>query len=259
MSTLYPISYGTRLVTMAELRAKHEPHMHPEFARRLFPWLESCGGLIGIGGGYRDLGTQPDKPGFAPEGLSFHQPQLFTNHPGTYAAVDLVVQVPGQVHRAPRWQEVPGKDTAQAKARGLHCHIYPSEPWHIQPIEIRGHTSWVLAGRKDPVAWYPLPGLLPGVKVIAPAPTQRKRLAGFDSLNSKPDVAAVQNTCAWWGWHDDRNRPPLADGQFGTLTEQCVRTMQRTLNTTPDGIYGPVTAGRLQTFLAAMSALAAQR
>lgn len=251
---LYPVAYGTQTVPMAELRRRHEPHMHPEFARRLFAWLEAQGGLVGIGGGYRPLGTQPDKPGFAPEGKSFHQPQKFSANPDTYAAVDLVVVNPGGVHRAPRWSEVPAAKSSEAARWGLHCHI-STESWHEQPHEIRGWTSWVLAGRKDPVAGHPIPG--PARRVFAPKPTQRRRLPGLGGLNSKAEVAALQNACNWWGWRDDHNRPLLPDGQFGALTEQAVMTMQRVVRTAPDGIYGPKSAAALQAFLDAMAALAA--
>ena len=73
--TVYPYGYNVGTKTMAELRERYEPKMHPEYARRLFPWLKSMGGVVGIGGGWRD--TQPDRPGFAPDGKSFHQSQTF--------------------------------------------------------------------------------------------------------------------------------------------------------------------------------------
>lgn len=252
--TLYPMGYGTNMVPMAELRAKHEPNMHPEDARRLFAWLESCGGLVGIGGGFRPLGGQPaNAPGsvrFAPEGKSFHQPQPFRTHPGTYVAQDLVVVNPGGRHRAPRWSEVPAAGSSLAAKWGLHCHI-KAESWHMQPVEIRGWTTWFVGGRKDPVANYPLP--VPG-RVFAPKPTQRRRLVG-QLGNVVAEVAALQNVCNFWGWRDDHNRPLLPDGKFGALTEQAVKNMQRALGVTADGIYGPQSAGALQRFLDAMVAL----
>jgi hypothetical protein len=155
VTTLYPIGYGTSMVTLERMRQIHEPKMHPEYARRLFPYLEHRGGLLGIGGGWRSI--QPDRPGFAPDGKSFHQNQTFASGVVGYCAVDLVavntaaVMVPA--HRAPTWAE-----TATAPEWGLHTFILnPPEPWHMQPIEIRGWQSWVDAGRKDPVAGIPLP------------------------------------------------------------------------------------------------------
>jgi hypothetical protein len=51
--TMYPVGYGRQLVTMAAMRRIYEPKMEPEFARRLFNWLDSRGGQIGCGGGWR--------------------------------------------------------------------------------------------------------------------------------------------------------------------------------------------------------------
>lgn len=174
--TLYPIGYGTRLVTMDELRAVHEPLMHPEKARRFFPYIESKGGLLGVGGGYR---TSP-APGGAPLAKSFHFTQQFRSGLYVYAAIDLVAVnnasllkrifslngskgsgasaisralTVAAVHRSPTWAE-----TADAPSWGLHTFVTsPPEPWHIQPIEIRGWSTWVNAGRPDPRTGYPLP------------------------------------------------------------------------------------------------------
>lgn len=150
MTTLYPNGYGTSLVPLAELRRIHSPKMHPEFSRRIWPWLESMDGLIGIGGGWRL--TQPDKDGVAPEGKSFHQYQTFASGIVAYCAVDLVAKNPGHVHRAPTWGE-----SQTAPDYGLHTFI-TGEPWHLQPAEIRGWQTWVNAGRPDPDAAWPLPG-----------------------------------------------------------------------------------------------------
>ena len=248
--TLYPIGYGTEMVTLAEMQRRHSPHMHPEYARRLWPWLESCGGLIGIGGGYRPLGTQPNKPGFAPEGKSFHQPQPYRNYPSTYAAVDLVVVNPGSRHRAPRWSEVPAKGSAEAQRRGLHVP-FSTESWHMQAVEMLGYGSWIFGGRKDPVAGYPIPG---ATKLLAPKPSQKQRLIGQVG-NVKSEVVALQNACNFWGWTDAAGRPLTADGQFGAFTKQAVIHMQRVLKVYADGEYGPRTAAAFQRFLDAMTSL----
>jgi LysM repeat protein len=164
--TLYPTGYGTRRVTLDELfRIHHIGRMHPEYTRRLRAWLEAQNGRIGIGGSWRATGSQPDRPGFAPEGKSFHQTQRFVSGLEAFCAVDLVAVNPGGVHRSPRWDEVMRPDTAEARRWGLHCNV-TSEPWHMQPIEIRGWQSWVNAGRREPVAGYPLPAPAP-----APAPS----------------------------------------------------------------------------------------
>jgi len=124
----------------------HGGKMHPEFHRRFFSYIESKNGLLGVGGGWRDV--QPVKPGFAPPGKSFHESQRFGSGFFGYAAVDLVVpRGHGLVHRAPTWGE-----TGDAPSFGLHTFIRSPkpEPWHIQCLEMRGFDSWVAAGRPDP-------------------------------------------------------------------------------------------------------------
>ena len=106
--TLYPLGYGTRLVTWEVLEATHKPHAHPAAWRVISNFLQHQGGKFGIGGGRRLHGQQPDKPGFAPEGESFHQDQPFPSG-YFYSAWDLVVVNPGFRHRAPLWSEVPFK------------------------------------------------------------------------------------------------------------------------------------------------------
>lgn len=152
----YPYGYGTGMMTMKELRDRYEPKMHPEFARRLFNWLEAQGGKFGIGGGWRD--TQPAKPGFAPEGKSFHQYQDFPSGK-SYAAVDLVVDTHGN-HRAPKWGEAPKQGSTEAKKWGVHINVGTEptgEPWHMQPVEIDGWATWVNDGRPDLKFAYPIP------------------------------------------------------------------------------------------------------
>lgn len=135
----YPDGYGARRVTLDEMRRRHAARMHPEFARRFFAYIEAKNGLLGVGGGFRT--TQPVKPGFAPPGKSFHEAQTFRSGLSAYCAVDLVA---GLEHRSPTWDEC-----ADAPAYGLHTFV-TNEPWHIQPIEIRGWQTWVNAGRPDP-------------------------------------------------------------------------------------------------------------
>jgi len=138
------------MIPLKRMRDLHEPKMHPEMARRFFAYMEHKG--FGVGGGFR--ATQPVKPGFAPPGKSFHEAQTFASGISAYCAIDLVVAVPGGKHRAPTWDEC-----ADAPLYGLHTFVN-NEPWHIQPIEIRGHGTWVNAGRPDPKP-FTLPGAAP--------------------------------------------------------------------------------------------------
>jgi len=149
--TTYPNGYGTDRITLDAMKARHAARMHPEFARRFFAYMEAKGGLLGVGGGWRATGTQPDKSGFAPEGKSFHQDQTFKpSYFVGYCAVDLVTGNGTSVHKSPAWA-----DTDDAPDFGLHTFI-KGEPWHIQPIEIRGWQSWKNAGSPDPVAPNPI-------------------------------------------------------------------------------------------------------
>lgn len=176
MTTLYPIGYQSQLVTMAELRRVHEPDMHPEFSRRIWPWLESCGGQMGIGGGKRPC---PDPVSPASQACeSFHQLQQYASGLHVYAAVDLVYRNPGHVHRAPTWAE-----TESAEPYGLHTFIGKNTPttsddesWHLQCVEMRGFQTWVDRGRPDPLR-YPIPTDPPTGGLIT---MERFALAGVD-------------------------------------------------------------------------------
>jgi hypothetical protein len=166
MATLYPTGYGRSLLDIDALFARHHvDKMHPEYARRLRAWIVAQGGHIGIGGSWRDTGSQPDKPGFAPEGKSFHQYQRFASGLVAFAAVDLVARNGDKIHRAPYWSEVPEQGGTEAAKWGVHCNIDKggnpgapgTESWHMQPIEIDGWATWMGDGSPDPVANYPLP------------------------------------------------------------------------------------------------------
>jgi hypothetical protein len=148
--TTYPNGYGTSRVTLDQMKAEHGAKMHPEFARRFFAYMEAKQGLLGVGGGWRATGTQPDKSGFAPEGKSFHQSQTFKSGLVGYAAVDLVTGNGTSKHKSPT-----RADTADAPQFGLHTFI-KGEPWHIQCIEMRGWQTWVNAGRPDPANKSPI-------------------------------------------------------------------------------------------------------
>lgn len=160
---LVPFGYGTALRTLEQVRAWLLEHHHPEYVERLVAWLSSKGGKIGVGGGWRAGGAQPNKPGFAPEGKSFHQDQNFADGFCGAAAVDLVARNGASVHRAPTWNEVPAQGSAEAKTWGVHCNVgspgqVGSEPWHIQPIELDGWQTWWNQGRPAPRPNYPFPG-----------------------------------------------------------------------------------------------------
>lgn len=150
--TLYPVGYARQFVTLARLEELHAPKMHPEFRRRLFAWIESKGGLIGIGGGWRPT-PDPVSPASS-QGKSFHQDQRFASGFVGYAAVDLVARNGTGNHRSPTWAE-----TEDGPGFGVHTFIKTPdpEPWHMQCVEMRGWQAWVDAGRPDPTATQPEP------------------------------------------------------------------------------------------------------
>jgi peptidoglycan hydrolase-like protein with peptidoglycan-binding domain len=226
--TLYPTGYNTSMVDIDELFKRHHPDkIHPEFARRLRMWLESKGGRIGIGGSWRAI--QPPKPGFAPEGRSFHQSQQFSSGRVAYCAVDLVHINPGGRHRSPRWEEVPRKSTVEARHWGLHCNVTkPAEPWHIQPIEIDGWGGWNRSGRKDFSAMTVTPVTLP----TPPAPALVFAYPG-QPLRRGSQGDAVKLIQAVVG--------ATPDGVFGSATDRRVRAWQKTRGMHVDGVVGPVT------------------
>jgi hypothetical protein len=224
---LFPSGYGTTMVDIDELfKRHHQAKMHPEYTRRLRAWLISHEGRIGIGGSWRAV--QPVKPGFAPPGKSFHESQQFKS--GTwFAAVDLVHVNPGRKHRAPTWDEVPKKGSQEAKRWGLHCNVTrPSEPWHIQPIELDGFGGWVRAGRPEPQTNYPLPGASP-----APVPPAIVFAYPGQPLRLGSRGEAVK--------HVQRVIGATQDGDYGLATERRVKAWQKQRGMFVDGVVGPVT------------------
>lgn len=162
--TLYPTGYGRTLVELDDLfRIHHVDKMHPEYARRLRRWLVHMDGEVGIGGSWRPHGGQPDKPGFAPEGKSFHQSQRFASGLLAFCAVDLVRRDgpdPGDNHDGMPWHLAPVQGSTEAARWGVHINVgVPGngESWHMQPVEIDGFDNWVARGRPEPAAGYPIP------------------------------------------------------------------------------------------------------
>lgn len=226
--TLYPTGYGKRMVTMDELRQRFEPRMHPEFAARLFPFLEAQGGFMGIGGGFRATGGQPDKPGFAKEGQSMHQLQDFPSG-RFYAGLDMVVVNPGGKHRAPRWSEVPQQGSDAARRYGVHMNVGEpgskgNEPWHCQPVELDGWDVWVRNGRPDLQYGYLTGTPLPPIPLPTFPPTVRRGDRGATVEQLQVALGGLK-----------------VDGKFGWFTDRAVRAFQRAHGLKVDGVVGPKT------------------
>jgi hypothetical protein len=248
MATLYPWGYAKSKVGIDRLKQLARIDlMEPEYARRLFAWIESKHGQIGIGGGWREV--QPDKPGFAPKGKSFHQSQNFVDKTTWYMAVDLVHVNGSNVHRSPTWAEVPkqGSGNPEIKAFGVHCNV-DKEPWHMQAVEVDGYDTWVRNGRRRPIANLPISGVPPVAPPVPKPEPPRVYLPGERVLKlqsptlSGPDVHWVQNVLIKQGLKLS------ADSMYGRSTRDKVMIMQGWNNLTKDGIVGPKTWAALKKY-----------
>lgn len=243
-----PWGYGTAYKRLDDVRAVLLVHYHPEYIRRLLAWLTSKGGAVGIGGTWRAGGAQPDKPGFAPEGKSFHQDQAYNDGFVGACAVDLVASNGTLVHRSPRWSEVPSQGSQTAVRWGVHCNI-STEPWHMQPVEIDGWLMWWNAGRPAPVIGYPIPGETPPpTPTPTPTPPEDDQMVDADDIRNvwtapPPELVksgAKPENLIWFN-------AMLA--KIGTVTD-----VQRRNGLKVDGSYGPLTRAAYDKELAAMKA-----
>lgn len=241
---LYPIFYGTRLVTMDVLRATFQPNMHPAHWPRIENFLLHQGGKFGIGGGYRPPGTQPNRPGFAPPGESFHEGQQFPSG-RYYCALDMVVVNPGYVHRAPLWTEVPQQTSQLALNYGVHANVgrpgeRGAESWHFQPVELDGFKAWAAAGKPDIMYNYPfvvsLPRPTPPQPPVPPTqPDTKGIIVQFTSRTLKRgsvgnDVKFFQRQL-----NEIAGQGLLLDKFYGEKTEKAVLNFQNFFKVTSDG------------------------
>lgn len=158
-SLLVPFGYGQQYRRLDWIAIWLLAHHHPEYVRRVVTWFAYKNGEIGPGGGWRATGMQPDRQGFAPEGQSFHQDQIYADGFVGAAALDIVARDGPDAdfsHDGVQWSMVLPQWSAEAERWGLHCNI-SSEAWHLQPIEIDGWRSWRNNGRPAPRPNYPIP------------------------------------------------------------------------------------------------------
>jgi Putative peptidoglycan-binding domain-containing protein len=237
MATLYPWGYQRALVELSRLKELARwDLLEDETGERVEAWLFSRDGQIGIGGAVRFV--QPDKDGFAPPGMSFHELQTFHTGLKRYCAFDLVVRNGSNVHRSPTWAEVPkqGSGHPDIAKFGVHCNV-PGEPWHMQPIEIDGWSTWDKNGRPHPNGNFPIGG----VPQPPPPPPKDTYALGERTLrlSSPPmkgnDVFWVQNVLKGQGL------VLSADSYYGLQTFTRVKTMQGWNGLTQDGVVGPQT------------------
>lgn len=250
METLYPIFYGTRLVTFDVLRNTFTPHIHPESAERGFNFILHHGGKFGIGSGYRAPGMQPNAGGFAPPGESFHEGQRYPS--GLfYVAWDMVVVNPGYPHRAPLRNEVPVQGSQLAINYGMHMNVgTPGQPgfesWHMQPTELDGYRSWVNAGRPDLNYGYKYvvsnPRPQPPQPPVPPTqPPAKGIIVEFNSRYLKEGAVGTDVKFYQKQFNDISGQGLLLDGHYGPKMTQSVLNWQRQFGLTQDGELGPKT------------------
>lgn len=253
--TTYPTGYGQSLVSLDRLHAIHAQHgIEPEYARRLFAWLRSRNGQIGIGGSWR-----PNPSSISPAsraGHSFHQTQRFNDGSHHFCAVDLVARNGGRPHRTLTVTESVPQSSPDALAWGLHMnvgvpHQHGYESWHMQPVEIDGYQSWANRGRRRPRAGYPLPHTaitsLPAVAHASSQPPHHypRHTIERSRHNNPGDVKMLQTALRKWS-HEivDITDPGNADGDYGPRTTWSLATWQTHFGIHADGIYGPVTEAK---------------
>ena len=222
MSDTFPNGYANRLVTMSELRERHEPKMHPEYARRIFACIAHADGLVGIGNGWRSAATQAANHAkapntFAPPGASFHESHHWRSGTEAFAAVDTV-------GRHARHQDAWNWMRDNAGRFGL-CTFWNvnGEPWHTQFVDLpKGVKSWQSAGRADPPRF-----AVPGDAGVPPHDTARSSYGDLPANDAKPVLSL--------GWHGDLVtyvQRVIADRAGGRITV--------------DGDFGPQTLGRVK-------------
>lgn len=244
LSLRVPYGYQRGERTLREIQNILLTHYHPEYVRRIIPWLASKNGTIGVGGHWRATGSQPSKPGFAPEGKSFHQDQRYSDGFVGACAVDLVARNGLLNHRSPVWAQVPAQGSKDAAKWGLHCNI-GSEAWHMQPVEIDGHGTWLVAGRPFPRKDYPIPVDAPAP---VPVPPKAKEAAvqvmlevlreGAKSEDARRCQALLNARARGHGTNVD---VVAEDGHYGKLTAGIVKFVQGEEGLKIDGICGPAT------------------
>ena len=198
---LVPYSYGSQYVTLRQLEQIMLRDYHPEYVRRFIGWLHYKNGNVGAGGLSRT--EQPTGPTFAASLLvSFHWAgQTYNDGVTAACAVDTVFRDgpdAGTAHDGIAWAEVPIQGSAAAVTWGLHANVGipgKGESWHIQPIEIDGHGSWVTAGRAAPARNYPIPAEHDPYAQTAPpivtTPTPTRKQTDMIVLDLNPNTN-------WW-------------------------------------------------------------
>lgn len=271
MTTMYMIGYSGRTVTRAELLAWPQfQKLDDETARRALALVDAsiiAGRPLGFGGIFR---TETQQLNLF---LSRHH-RVASGGCCMYNGYRYQLN-DGQAHAAPPRRSYHEATTAKGESYAIDfigdlkflASYGPSygirqfgevngEPWHGQPSDIPNSRSQYTTLYEPLKVWaLPKPPVVAPTRVFAPKPTLR-----VGAPNNVAEVRNLQMLCNFWGWRDSFNMQLLVDGVYQAKTAQAVMAMQRALGFTGglvDGVYGPMTAGKLQAFLDAMVGLSA--
>jgi len=241
MIPTYPHGYGTTLLTLEQVRTRHQARYHPEAWRRIEAAMVAARGLLGlredqglcgIGGGARTREEQAasyarDPNTFAPPDRSFHQVWTWASGATGAQAVDWVGR-DGRHGEAWRWLRDHGG------LYGLRTfHDVNGEPWHTQcadvPLSVQ---AWLNAGRPDPGVW-----VLPG---SPPQPPSAPGWGLWPLNKAKPILAqgAIGDAVRYLQdvLRQKAGQAIAVDGQFGPATTAAVRNLQNFVRLDATGV-----------------------
>jgi peptidoglycan hydrolase-like protein with peptidoglycan-binding domain len=239
-----PQGMGTMLTWEQMMTKSTVARLDREVLRRLHALIDfayTAGVPLGVGTGWRQ--TQPDKPGFAPDGNSNHQS---FSPPYNAVAIDTVPNISWD------WLEKYANNYGFRTFRHVN-----NEPWHIQPAEIPAGRKWRV--ERWHLETWPLPVdkekppiSIPPVTTPPTTPVgvftlqlQKTTLdpANQAALRGNGDVFLIQYVAA--GLFKQTASPNFdvgkPDGDYGPRTQTAVKEIQKLNQLTQDAICGPNT------------------
>jgi len=179
----------------------------------------------------KDAGAAPA----APPGRSYHES---TTPLGHCLAVDMV-------------GDMKFMDANAARFGLLHFGNINGEPWHLQPIELPQPRRRYVASTMHPLKdWGDQHPPEPPTPVPHPVVVAKPTIRLAKPYMSGKEVATLQQIMKFWQWYSS-----TVDGWAGPKTIDGIKTMQRALKITADGVYGPQSAEAYKKFAEYMRSL----
>jgi peptidoglycan hydrolase-like protein with peptidoglycan-binding domain len=239
MTMTFPSGYGTKTISLQQMRDRHQDDYHPEAWRRIEAIAVASGGLLGlnpdqglcgIGGGARTRAQQAANYAqypntFAPPDKSFHQIwDKWADGKNGAQAVDWVGR-DGKHSEAWKWLRDNGGRYGLVTFWNVN-----GEPWHSQMSDVPNSVSaWIRAG-------YPAPGTW-DIEGHETPPAEEPDLGLWPMNPNKPEIAdgslgdAVRY--AQVTMRDKASQAISVDGEFGPQTAQAVSNLQVYFNLQP--------------------------